>query len=111
MVSILIYRAYSSGLPYRVFPYAGRHGPAWISGYIKKGVKPEREEKDMMAMALATATNAMDTVTNALTTSFTSVAGSIMGVIGDVLPIALPVVGAVMVITVGIKIFKRLVNK
>lgn len=53
----------------------------------------------------------METVVTALTTSFTSVATSITGVIGDVLPIALPVVGAMIVVRKGISIFKGIVNK
>ena len=53
----------------------------------------------------------MESVTTALTTSFTAVANSITGVIGDVLPIALPVVGAMIVVTTGIKIFKKVVSK
>lgn len=53
----------------------------------------------------------METVTSALTTSFASVATAIIGVIGDTLPIALPVVGAMIVVTVGIKVFKRVVSK
>ena len=53
----------------------------------------------------------MDGVTTALTTSFTSVATALTGVIGDVRPIALPVVGAMIVVTIGIKIFKKVVSK
>ena len=53
----------------------------------------------------------MESVTTALTTSFTSVATALTGDIGDVLPIALPVVGAMIVVTVGIKIFKKVVSK
>ena len=53
----------------------------------------------------------MEAVTSALTSSFTSVATSLTGLIGDILPIALPVVGAVLVIGVGIKIFKTVVKK
>lgn len=50
-------------------------------------------------------------ITSALTTSFTSVASDIKGGISAVLPIALGIVGTVMVITFGIKIFKKLTNK
>lgn len=53
----------------------------------------------------------MEAVTGALTTSFTSVATGLTGLIGDILPIALPVVGAVIVVRVGIKIFKSVVSK
>ena len=53
----------------------------------------------------------MESVTTALTTSFTGVATAITGIIGDVLPLALPVVGAMIVVTVGIKIFKKVVSR
>lgn len=53
----------------------------------------------------------MEAVTGALTTSFTSVASSLTDLIGDVLPIALPVVGGILVVRIGIKIFKSVVNK
>ena len=53
----------------------------------------------------------MDGVTTALTTSFTSVATALTGVIGDDLPIALPVVGAMIVVTVGIKVFRKITGK
>lgn len=53
----------------------------------------------------------MEGVVTALTTSFTSVASSVTGIIGDVLPIALPIVGAMIVVTTGIKIFKKIVSK
>ncbi len=53
----------------------------------------------------------MEGVVTALTTSFTSVASSIMGIIGDVLPTALPIVGAMIVVTTGIKVFKKIVSK
>lgn len=56
-------------------------------------------------------TTGMEAVTSALTTAFNSVATSLTGIIGDVLPIALPVVGAGLVVGIGIKLFKRVVSK
>lgn len=53
----------------------------------------------------------MESITTSLVTSFTSVGTALTGVIGDVLPVALPVVGGVLVVTTGIKIFKRIVTK
>lgn len=47
----------------------------------------------------------------ALTSSFTDVASDITSGITSVLPIALGIVGTVMVIMFGIKIFRRLTNK
>lgn len=53
----------------------------------------------------------MEAVTTALTAGFTEVGAALTGVIGDALPIALPIVGAVLVVSVGIKIFKSVVKK
>lgn len=52
----------------------------------------------------------MEGIVSALTTSFTSVGTSVTGIMGDVLPIALPVVGGMIVIRVGIKIFKKVIS-
>lgn len=57
------------------------------------------------------AVTGMEAITTALTTSFTEVASSLTGLIGNVLPIALPVVGGVLVVGIGIKIFKKVVSK
>ena len=58
-----------------------------------------------------TTVTGMVAVRTALITAFNSAATEITGTIGDILPIALPVVGAVIVIGVGIKVFKKVVNK
>ena len=50
---------------------------------------------------------AISGVQDALTTAFTDVSTNVMSTITNVLPIALGIVGAVMVVTIGIKIFKR----
>lgn len=47
----------------------------------------------------------------ALTTAFTSVAADCISAITAVLPIALPVMGAMVVVGIGIKIFKRVTGK
>lgn len=57
------------------------------------------------------AVTGMQAITTALTGSFTEVATSLTGLIGDILPIALPVVGGVLVVGIGIKIFKKVVSK
>lgn len=46
-------------------------------------------------------------IQNALTTGFSTVASDALSAISAILPIALPVLGAVVVIMVGIRIFKR----
>lgn len=43
----------------------------------------------------------------ALTTGLSSTATSVMGAMGDILPIALPIMGAILAVGVGIKLFKR----
>lgn len=50
----------------------------------------------------------MADMTSAVTTSLTEVSANIMSVLGDVAPIALGIVGAVMVVTFGVKFFKKL---
>lgn len=52
-----------------------------------------------------------NTVTDALATGFSTVAGDAMDAIGRILPIALPIMGAVIVIMVGIKLFKGIAKK
>lgn len=52
----------------------------------------------------------MEAVTTALTGALTTVATGATSAIGDVLPIALPVMGAIVVIGIGVKVFKRFVK-
>ncbi len=52
-----------------------------------------------------------ETVTAALVGAVTDIAVSIGSVIGQVIPIALPLIGASLVVTVGLKIFKTVVTK
>lgn len=47
-------------------------------------------------------------VTGALVSACTDMASSISGAIGQVLPIALPLVGISLVVTLGLKIFKKI---
>ena len=50
-------------------------------------------------------------MTEALTTAMTSLASDATGAISAILPIALPVMGAFVVVKVGIKIFKQVTGK
>lgn len=50
-------------------------------------------------------------VRDQLKTSTTSIASDIMGTITDVLPIVLPIMGAMLVIGVGIAVVKKLTKK
>jgi uncharacterized protein (DUF697 family) len=53
----------------------------------------------------------MEGIVTALTTSFTEIGTELTGIVGKVLPIALPIIGGVLVVTVGIKIYKKVTNK
>lgn len=53
------------------------------------------------------ATPSISTVTEALTNGLTTIGNNLMSAIGSVLPIALPILGAVAVVGVGISIFNR----
>lgn len=62
-------------------------------------------------MGLIAALNAatpMDSIQTALTTAFTSIAEDFGTTIGNVLPVALGITGMIMVISFGIRLFRRL---
>ena len=71
------------------------------------------------ALAVATAVPAfasesgtgLSSVETALTTSFTSIGSSMTSVVGKILPIALPIMGALLLVGFGIKAFKKVANK
>lgn len=46
-------------------------------------------------------------VTGALTAALSTIAGDMTGAIAAVVPIAVPVIGGILVVTLGIKAFKR----
>lgn len=62
-------------------------------------------------LVLANASTPAESVISALSTAFNTIAGNISSVLTTVAPIALTIVGAGMVLTFGIKWFKRLTNK
>lgn len=62
-------------------------------------------------MWLIYAAEAAPSISDTLTSSFTSIVADITSGIQGVLPIALGLVGTVMVVMFGIKIFKKLTNK
>ena len=53
----------------------------------------------------------LSSVETALTTSFTSIGSSMISVVGKILPIALPIMGALLLVGFGIKAFKKIANK
>lgn len=62
-----------------------------------------------MGTMLATegAVGSLSGLTSSLASGLKDVADTAMSAIGTVVPYALPIVGAVIVVTVGIRIFKR----
>ena len=63
------------------------------------------------ALAVATAVPVFSSVETALTTSFTSVGSSMTSIVGKILPVALPIMGALLLVGFGIKAFKKVANK
>lgn len=73
------------------------------------------------ALAIATAvpvfasdagtSTGLSSVETALTTSFTSIGASMTSIVGKILPIALPIMGALLLVGFGIKAFKKVANK
>lgn len=61
----------------------------------------------MLSSFVADGSTAMTSINTALTEALSSTANDAMGTIGDVLPIVLPVLGAIVVVFVGVKLFKR----
>ena len=53
----------------------------------------------------------MDGISTALVASFTEVATELTGIISKTLPVALPVIGGMIVVTIGIKVFKKITSK
>ena len=59
----------------------------------------------------ADTSSALSSVESAMTTSFTSVASSMTGMVAKILPIALPIMGILLVVGFGMKAFKKVANK
>lgn len=53
----------------------------------------------------------IETVTNALKTGVSDIASDAMGAIAGIVPVALPVMGAIVVVGIGIRIFKKVSSK
>ena len=53
----------------------------------------------------------MDTITSAVQTGLFAVQNDAMALIGTVLPYGLAVMGAVLVISIGIKVFKKVTGR
>lgn len=60
-----------------------------------------------MCYFMGEVTNTMETLISALTTGFGTIAGNVIDGIEGIVPVMLPVLGAVMIVRVGIAIAKR----
>lgn len=50
----------------------------------------------------------MEAVTTALTTGITEIATEMGGTIGAIVPKALPIIGMILVVKIGLKVFRRI---
>lgn len=64
-----------------------------------------------MGLALANEAATIATVTGALTTGISTIAADAMGAVGSVVPVALPIMGAIVVVGIGIKVFKKVTGR
>lgn len=53
----------------------------------------------------------MEGIGTALVTGITAIATEASSAIGKIIPVALPIVGMVLVVTLGLKVFKKITNK
>lgn len=53
----------------------------------------------------------MESISSAVTTALSTVQTDALGLIASVLPYALAVVGAVIVVTIGIRVFKKIAGR
>ena len=58
-----------------------------------------------MGMYLTAAT--AGTVTEAMTSALSTTASDMMDAVSSIVPVAVPVVGTILVVTLGIKVFKK----
>lgn len=57
------------------------------------------------------AVSGMEAITTAVKTALATVQSDATALIGDVLPYALTVMGAVLVVTIGVRVFKRITGR
>lgn len=53
----------------------------------------------------------MEAITTALTTGIGTIATDAMGAMGSIIPVALPIAGAMVVVGIGLKVFRRVTGK
>lgn len=62
-------------------------------------------------MALVDEAGSIATVISGLKGGITSIATDVMSAVGQILPIALPIMGAIVVVNIGMKVFKKVSSK
>lgn len=50
----------------------------------------------------------MEALVQSLTTGFTTTATSMLTAIGNIVPVMLPIIGGIGVVSIGVKVFKKL---
>lgn len=60
---------------------------------------------------LAGDASSISTVTEALTNGISTIGTDAMSAVGSVIPVALPIMGAIVVVGIGIKVFKKVAGK
>ena len=56
-------------------------------------------------------TTGISAITSALVSGLTTAGENVMSAIASVLPVALTIVGAVLVVTIGVRVFKMIAHK
>lgn len=56
-------------------------------------------------------TTGISSITSALVSGLTTAGDNVMSAIASVLPVALTIVGAVLVVTIGVRVFKMIAHK
>lgn len=62
----------------------------------------------LLGIATAEGGTSISTIVSSMQSSFTTTANEMMSAIGSILPVLLPIVGAIAVIFLGVRLFKRL---
>lgn len=65
----------------------------------------------MFALLTGETTNTVETVINAMTNGLQSAGSDLLGAIASIVPVALPVMIAIVAVGVGIKIFRKVTGR
>jgi hypothetical protein len=61
-----------------------------------------------MGVVIASTTGSMETIQNAMSSAFQTVQNNVSSMITTSVPYALAIIGTVLAVTIGIKVFKKL---